>query len=103
MGSAGNDQLIAGLMGVPLTDAQAAAAAMDNHDPIDVSTSSISSSRTSPNRGTGSKGSDFLSMMQMVQEASDRKTCAAKREEERKDRAQGLNSRGRRGHAIVYR
>ena len=71
------------------TDAQAAAI-IDNHDPMDVSTSSLSSSRLSPQRPRREKGGNFLAMMQMqmLQEASDRKNRAAEREEERKDRAQ---------------
>ena len=54
VGSAGNDQFIDGLMRETRTDAQAAAAsaaaAMDSHDPIDVSTSSLSPSRLSPQK-----------------------------------------------------
>ena len=91
VGSAGNDRLIGGLMQATRTDAQAQAAAIvDNHDPMDVSTSSLSSSRPSPTRPRREKGGDFLAMMQMqmLQEASERKTRAAEREEERKDRAQ---------------
>ena len=87
---AGNDQLIVGLMGGARNDEQDDPAAVDNHDTIDVSTSSLSSHRPSPNRPRRWKVSDFIAIMQMqmVQEAADRKLRAAEREEERKDRAQ---------------
>ena len=64
VGSTGNDQLIDGLMEGVSTRAQIEAARLDNHDPIDVSTSSLSS-RPSPIRTRREKGTDFISMMQM--------------------------------------
>ena len=97
VGSAGTDQLIAGLMDDPPTASQAGAA-LDNHNPMpagisDASVSASISSRPSPIRGRrGDRGQDFISLMQvqMVQEGADRRVRAEEREEARRERAEEL-------------